>query len=115
MPAETEKIFRPRADIEAAVRGFTAADWARLHKVGKLYAYGTGWDFEDLLQEAQLRTLRGTRNCPTDVEVMKHLIDTHVRQIVASNIAVNGLSLRYTDASPANLAASRYTAGPRSR
>ncbi|WJR74932.1 hypothetical protein [Bradyrhizobium sp. NP1] len=76
MPTETEKQHRPRAGVEAAIRGFTIADWARLHKIGKVFAKGTDWDFEDLLQEAQLRTLRGTRNCPMEVDVMKHLIDT---------------------------------------
>ncbi|UGX89565.1 hypothetical protein G6321_00002045 (plasmid) [Bradyrhizobium barranii subsp. barranii] len=76
MPAETEKTFRPRAEIEATIKGFSPADWARLHKVGRIFASGTDWDFEDLIQEAELRTLRGTRNCPVDVDVMKHLIDT---------------------------------------
>ena len=37
---------------------------------------GTGWDPNDLLQEAITRTLQGTRNCPTSVDVMKHLADT---------------------------------------
>jgi hypothetical protein len=76
LPAGTEITHRQRADVEAAIRGFTDADWARLHKIGKIFAKGTDWDFEDLLQEAQLRTLRGTRNCPMEVDVMKHLIDT---------------------------------------
>jgi len=59
LPAEIEKKFRPRAEIEATIRGFTAADWARLHSVGRIFASGTDWDFEELIQEAQLRTLRG--------------------------------------------------------
>jgi hypothetical protein len=76
LPAQSEKITRARADIEAAIRAFTDADWARLHMAAKSFVFGTGWDFGDLVQEAQLRTLLGTRNCPVDVDVMKHLIDT---------------------------------------
>jgi hypothetical protein len=76
LPVDDEKTPRTRDDVEAAIRAFSIADWSRLHKVAKAFSFKTGWDFEDLLQEATMRTLQGTRNCPCDVDVMKHLIDT---------------------------------------
>ncbi|MDB5620420.1 hypothetical protein [Tardiphaga sp.] len=70
------KAARPREEIEGTIRAFTAADWSRIHSVALSFMYGTGWDPDDLSQEAILRTLQGKRNCPTDVDLMKHLIDT---------------------------------------
>jgi hypothetical protein len=78
LPAETEKTYRTRAEIEAIISVFAPPDWIRLERVAKAFGFGTGLapgDL-DLLQEALLRTLRGTRNCPSNVDVMKHLIDT---------------------------------------
>jgi RNA polymerase sigma-70 factor (ECF subfamily) len=71
-----EKTCRTRDDVEASIRTFSVADWSRLHKVARAFAFNSGWTFEDLLQEAILRTLQGTRNCPGDVDVMKHLIES---------------------------------------
>lgn len=76
MPVDDEKTSRTREDVEAAIRAFSIADWSRLQKVAKVFSFKTGWGFEDLQQEAIMRTLQGTRNCPDDVDVMKHLIDT---------------------------------------
>jgi hypothetical protein len=76
LPAHKGKSIRTRDEVEAAIRAFTGAEWVRLHFLAKSFAYKTGWGFEDLLQEAILRTLLGTRNCPTDVDVIKHLADT---------------------------------------
>jgi hypothetical protein len=76
LPVDDEKAARTRDQVEAAIRGFSVADWARLHQLAKSFCFKTGWGFDDLLQEAIMRTLQGTRNCPSDVDVMKHLIDT---------------------------------------
>lgn len=76
MLAEEGKKTLTRDDVEAAIRAFTIAEWTRLRSVAKAFSFMTGWDPEDLLQEAMLRTLRGTRNCPDDVDVVKHLIGT---------------------------------------
>jgi hypothetical protein len=76
LPVDDERTARAREDVEAAVQAFSFAEWARLHKLAKAFSFKTGWGFEDLLQEALLRTLQGTRNCPTNVDVMKHLIET---------------------------------------
>jgi RNA polymerase sigma-70 factor (ECF subfamily) len=71
-----ERAVRSREDVEAAIRGFGAAEWARIDYVARSFTFGTGWDADDLSQEVILRTLRGTRKCPVDVDVMKHLIET---------------------------------------
>ena len=76
MPVDDEKTSRTRSDVEAAVRAFSIADWSRLHKMARAFSFKTGWGFEDLLQEAIMRTLQGTRNCPSDISVMKHLIES---------------------------------------
>ena len=71
-----EKLIRTRGDVEASLRTFTVADWARLHLAAKSYTFKTAWLVDDIVQESIVRTLQGTRNCPTDIDVMKHLIDT---------------------------------------
>ena len=76
MPATEGKTHRTRDDVEAGIRAFTVAHWARLHFIAKSFAFKTSWDLEDLLQEAIVRTLQGSRKCPIDVDLMKHLIDT---------------------------------------
>jgi hypothetical protein len=76
VPIDGKKAVRTREEVEANIRAFSAADWARLHKLANSFKFDTKWDLEDLLQEAIVRTLQGTRNCPIDVTVIKHLIET---------------------------------------
>jgi hypothetical protein len=76
LPVHNGKTIRTRDDVEAAIRAFSVPEWSRLNQLAKSFSFKTGWSFEDLLQEAIMRTLQGTRNCPTDVDIMKHLIDT---------------------------------------
>jgi RNA polymerase sigma-70 factor (ECF subfamily) len=75
LPVHNGKTIRTRDDVEAAIRAFSVLEWSRLNQLAKSFTFKTGWGFEDLLQEAIMRTLQGTRNCPTDVDIMKHLID----------------------------------------
>lgn len=76
MLVQNAKSIRTRDNVEATIRLFSVADWGRLHQLAKSFAFKTGWGFEDLLQEAFTRTLQGTRNCPSDVDVIKHLVET---------------------------------------
>jgi hypothetical protein len=76
LPDDGGKTIRSRAEFETAIGGFSDGHWARLDGLARSFAFGTGWDPDDLLQEAITRTLQGTRNCPTSVDVMKHLADT---------------------------------------
>jgi hypothetical protein len=76
LPGHEAKATRTREEFEAAVGGFSDSDWARLDGLARSFAFCTGWESDDLLQEAVVRTLQGTRNCPTSVDVIKHLADT---------------------------------------
>lgn len=62
--------------MEAAIRAFTDAQWARLGRVGRRYAWRCRWDPDDLVQEAIARALAGGRNCPGHVDVVKFLAET---------------------------------------
>jgi len=72
--SEQGSAVRSRDEIESAIRAFSDADWARLRKVARRYAFDRPIDPEDLLQEALLRSL-SSRRCPTDVDVVKFLAE----------------------------------------
>jgi hypothetical protein len=76
LPGYEGKAIRTRQEFEAAIGRFSDGDWARLDGLARSFAFCTGWESDDLLQEAIVRTLQGTRNCPTSVDVIKHLADT---------------------------------------
>ncbi len=83
-----EDAYATDAEIEAAVRGLSDADAARLAKIAtfrarSLQALGLGIDGVDLLQEAIERTVRGaTMSCPgarrwpKSVPFVKYLAET---------------------------------------
>jgi hypothetical protein len=71
-----QKPTRSREEVEGTIRTFSAGQWTRIHSAALSFVYGTGWDSDDLWQEAVLRTLQGTRKCPAEVDLIKHLIDT---------------------------------------
>ena len=73
---QDQKAVRSRQEVEAAICGLSTTEWARIDSVARSFSFGTGWESDDLSQEAVFRTLRGTRNCPVEVDVVKHLIDT---------------------------------------
>jgi DNA-directed RNA polymerase specialized sigma24 family protein len=69
------KAVRSREEIEAAVRGFTDAEWIRLRLVAKKYAGRFHMRDDDLLQEAFRRALENdSKKCPIDVGVISFLI-----------------------------------------
>jgi DNA-directed RNA polymerase specialized sigma24 family protein len=63
-------------EIAAAISAFTDAQRIRLRKVAEKYAwlYPLGTD-DDLLSDAISRALAGTRQCPTNVEVVRFLAE----------------------------------------
>jgi hypothetical protein len=67
--------FRTRADIDCAIRSFTAAQWVRLRKIAGLHALGRSIESEDLLQEAFRRALDGERKCPVTVDIVRFLAE----------------------------------------
>lgn len=65
---------RSRVEIVEAIRGLSAADWVRLKRVAAYYARPT-ISAQDLLQEAFIRALDGSRICPAHVDVVRFLAE----------------------------------------
>lgn len=64
-------------EITDRLRALTDAEWMKLRLIARYHCNGRGlghWtEPTDLLQEALLRTLDGSRNCPSGVAVIKFL------------------------------------------
>ncbi len=69
-----QAAVRSRDEIISAIRGLSAADWARLKKVARCYTAGRPIEHEDLLQEALARAL-DSRVCPAHIDVVKFLAE----------------------------------------
>lgn len=65
---------RSSAEIVEAIRGLSAADWVRLKKVAAYYAR-PAVPAQDLLQEAFVRALDGSRVCPAHVDAVRFLAE----------------------------------------
>lgn len=85
---------RSREEMETAIRAFTDAQWARLGRVGRRYAWRCRWDPDDLVQEAIARALAGSRNCPADVDVVKFLAEA-IRGIADDEAAKAEIATRH--------------------
>ena len=72
--ADPTEPVRTRAEIAAAIRALSPAQWARLRKVAGYYALGRLMEAEDLLQEAFRRAL-DERNCPVSVDIVRFLAE----------------------------------------
>jgi DNA-directed RNA polymerase specialized sigma24 family protein len=71
----SENKGRPR--IEEALEALTMADQVRLKRIAQIRAAGIpGVEWDDLLQEAIMRLLSGSRQCPQDVPFMACLLQT---------------------------------------
>jgi DNA-directed RNA polymerase specialized sigma24 family protein len=68
--ADPTEPVRTRAEIAAAIRALSPAQWARLRKVAGYYALGRLMEAEDLLQEGFRRALDG-RKCPASVDIVR--------------------------------------------
>ena len=65
---------RSRNEIAAAVRGLTEAQWIRLRKASAYFAWVHSLSADDLLQEAFHRALAGSRKCPSNVDIVRFLV-----------------------------------------
>jgi RNA polymerase sigma factor (sigma-70 family) len=63
------------AEVKEAIDGLLDAAWLRLRKVAHALARHRGLEAEDLLQEAFVRAMEGSRQCPRDVEVVRFLAE----------------------------------------
>ena len=65
---------KSRAEIVEAIRGLSPTDWVRLKKVAAYYAR-PAIPAQDLLQEALVRALDGSRVCPVHVDAVRFLAE----------------------------------------
>ena len=78
--ADPTEPVRTRAEIAAAIRALSPAQWARLRAIaGHYHALGCPMEAKDLLQEAFRRAL-DERNCPVSVDIVRFL-DLAMRSI----------------------------------
>jgi RNA polymerase sporulation-specific sigma factor len=68
------KIYKTPADFRRAIEDLTDVDWARLRKIAR--SQSIGMEFEDLLQEAIERGIKGTRSWPEDVDIFRFVGET---------------------------------------
>lgn len=64
----------PEIDVRGALRQLGKAELVRLLRIAQRYALGLCLTPDDLLQEAVLRTLAGTRTCKDSAQIMGFLI-----------------------------------------
>jgi RNA polymerase sigma-70 factor (ECF subfamily) len=67
---------RAREDVASAIGALTPPQLIRLRQLADVYARAHGVEPEDLLQEAYIRALDGSRQCPVDVEILPFLAAT---------------------------------------
>jgi len=61
-------------EARQAIDRLTSADLLRLRKAGRQYAFATGCEADDLLDEAVCQTIEGVRNCPREMAMVPFLI-----------------------------------------
>jgi DNA-directed RNA polymerase specialized sigma24 family protein len=72
---KADVTVRSREEIATAIRMLTDAQWVRLRKASAYFAWVYGLDGDDLRQEAFFRALAGGRKWPTNVDVIRFLIE----------------------------------------
>ncbi|MFN9470994.1 hypothetical protein [Acidovorax sp.] len=85
MSANPEPPVRlTKAEVEAILSAFSPADWQRAQSIANLLNLGvTGWTPSDLLQEAMVNLLDGTRAWPREVHPL--VVLKTVMRSIASN------------------------------
>ena len=68
-------VIRSRHQIAASIRDLMDAQWIRLRKASAYFAWAYGLSSDDLLQEALYRALAGSRNCPSNVDLVRFLVE----------------------------------------
>lgn len=61
-------------EIAASVRDLTEAQWIRLRKASAYFAWVYNLSGDDLLQETFYRALAGSRKCPSNVDLVRFLV-----------------------------------------
>ncbi|MDC8759535.1 RNA polymerase sigma factor [Janthinobacterium fluminis] len=114
MPAIPESEERlTKAEVEAALAAFQAADWQRAKIIATIFCAGlTGWAADDLLQEAMFKLLSGTRVWPRHIhplvvlKTVMHSIASNARKRnelspIDANVVVDPFEVDVDDKTPA--------------
>jgi RNA polymerase sigma factor (sigma-70 family) len=64
------------AELSDALRQLSEADLIRLYKIAGWYIGGTSMQIDDLVHEAIVRAMEGTRRCPRDLHIITFLFKT---------------------------------------
>ena len=72
-PGEPQPATLPPAEVATAIQALPAAGWYRLDRIAAFYARACPLEAGDLRQEAFVRALTGTRECPIGVDVVRFL------------------------------------------
>jgi DNA-directed RNA polymerase specialized sigma24 family protein len=64
-----------RDEVESAISAFTPDELLRLRKVSLYYSTPGRLEADDLLQEATVRALDGSRKCPANISVVRFLAE----------------------------------------
>jgi DNA-directed RNA polymerase specialized sigma24 family protein len=67
--------IRSRDEIAASIRDLTEAQWIRLRKASAYFAWAYNLSSDDLLQEVFYRALAGSRKCPSNVDLVRFLVE----------------------------------------
>jgi DNA-directed RNA polymerase specialized sigma24 family protein len=71
---KADVTVRSRDEIADMIRALTDAQWIRLRKASRYFAWIYDLSADDLLQEAFCRALTGGRQCPAEVDVVRFLV-----------------------------------------
>lgn len=74
-----------KEEIADALHALPEAGWIRLRKIASAVARLYRLEWEELLQEAYVRALDGSRNCPRDVDIFKFFGDA-MRSIASDTV-----------------------------
>jgi DNA-directed RNA polymerase specialized sigma24 family protein len=71
-----DRLTRPPHEVREAIRTLSPASQARLRRTARMLCRHGTLDAQDLLQEAFVRALDGTRRCPQTVDVVRFLAES---------------------------------------
>ena len=85
LPTQAADTLLSRDEVAEAIRSLPDPAWIRLRKIAATLCRARPSDADDLLQEAFVRALDGSRQCPHDVDIVRFLAG--VMTSIASDFA----------------------------
>ena len=69
-----DRLVLDLAELREAVLALGKTDLIRLRRAGRIYAFGLDCELDDLLGDAVMLALSGSRSCPRDMAVLPFLV-----------------------------------------